>query len=222
MDEIALSVKKVPLEAQEFSSKKENGTPPPASPLAKKIAAFHQVDLNACTGTGPGGRIVKADVERILTESSSLSPSKRAKEHPPTDAASSVPKEHPVFKENAATIPFTGMRGVIARRLTQSKQEIPHFYMSISCRMDTLWNVRKELNRTHPEARASVNDFILKAVALSLKAFPSMNAHVSSQGIHQFETVNLAFAVSLENGLITPIIENAAEQSLFKLASTVK
>ena len=221
-DEVILSEKTLALEAQKFSSSENGFLPRPASPLAKKIAALHQINLNNCTGTGPGGRIVKADVEKILTERASLMSPQISKSPAPTAGGASAQKTHSLLEENAVIVPFTGMRAVIAQRLTQSKQEIPHFYMSISCRMDTLWNVRKELNRTHPEARVSVNDFILKAVALSLKAFPSMNAHVSSKGVHQWKTVNLAFAVSLENGLITPIIENAAEQSLFKIASKVK
>ncbi|PPE03898.1 dihydrolipoamide acetyltransferase family protein [Holospora curviuscula] len=193
----------------------------PSSPLAKKIAGLHGVDLNTCTGTGPGGRIVKADVERVLNQNV-----RRNIPEPSTSPSPSclisANQDDLISEPGNIKIPFTGMRGVIAQRLTQSKQEIPHFYMTISCRMDSLWNVRKELNRTHPEARVSVNDFILKATALALRAFPGMNAHVSSEGIHQFEKVSLAFAVSLEKGLITPVIENASEQSLFTLANRVR
>ncbi|ETZ05303.1 MULTISPECIES: dihydrolipoamide acetyltransferase family protein [Holospora] len=194
----------------------------PASPLAKKIAALNQIDLNMCTGTGPGGRIVKADVERAISQKGPSVLTKDSKELGKSDDILEEKKAPSPSYEEGTFIPFSGMRNVIAKRLTQSKQEIPHFYVNLSCRMDAMWDLRKELNRAHPDARVSVNDFILKATAQALKTFPQMNAHASLQGITQFQKVRLAFAVSLENGLITPIIENAAELSLFGLSNKVK
>ncbi|ETZ06856.1 dihydrolipoyllysine-residue acetyltransferase component of pyruvate dehydrogenase complex [Holospora obtusa F1] len=197
----------------------KSSTPFRVSPLAKKIAELHHIDLNQCLGTGPEGRIVKADIDREIKKKPVTNTLEDLKN---TQILEKCSKERDNVLSGGMFVPFSGMRGVIAKRLTQSKQEIPHFYMSLSCKMDALLDLRKTLNHTHSEMRVSVNDFILKATALTLKTFPEMNAHASLQGITKFEKVRLAFAVSLEKGLITPIIEDAAEQSLFKLSNTVK
>lgn len=183
------------------------------SPLAKKIAELHDVDLARCSASGAGGRIVKSDVERALAEK--------------TQGAFQNSLADRTLKsvdlvEKGVHIPFSGMRGAIARRLTQAKQEIPHFYMQVACRMDALMVLRGEINRSHTEVRISVNDFILKATALALKAFPAMNVNVSADGIQQFSSVGLSVAVSLHSGLITPIVQDAAEKSLLTIAKEVK
>lgn len=183
------------------------------SPLAKKIAQLHNVDLKTCSASGPGGRIVKSDVERALAEK----PQAVLQSSIPASSASPI-----ISVEEGAHIPFSGMRGAIARRLTQAKQEIPHFYMRVACRMDALMRLRAEINRSNTEVRISVNDFIVKATALALKEFPAMNVNVSAQGIQQFSKVGLAVAVSLDSGLITPIVQNAAEKSLLTIAQEVK
>jgi pyruvate dehydrogenase E2 component (dihydrolipoamide acetyltransferase) len=183
------------------------------SPLAKKIAALYDVDLTQCSASGVNGRIVKSDVERVLAQKTKTI----------SDAALlPLSQGRGVFVEEGENVPFSGMRSTIARRLTQAKQEIPHFYMRVACRMDTLMALRAEINRSHSEVRISVNDFILKATALALKAFPAMNVNVSAQGIQHFSKVGISVAVSLESGLITPIVQDAAEKSLLSIAQEVK
>ena len=183
------------------------------SPLAKKIAALHHVDVTTCSPSGAGGRIVKADVERALAA--------HTQRDVPAFSEPVVSSPSPAV-DDGVLVPFSGMRATIARRLTQAKQEIPHFYMRVACRMDALMALRAEINRSSPDVRISVNDCILKATALALKAFPAMNVNVTGQGIRQFSNVGLCVAVSLESGLITPIVHNAAEKSLLTIAQEVK
>ncbi|AHX04990.1 pyruvate dehydrogenase complex dihydrolipoamide acetyltransferase [Ehrlichia japonica] len=170
------------------------------SPLAKKIASDLCVDINLVKGTGPYGRIVKADILDVVNQKGNVS-------------NSSVESS---FTE------ISSMRRVIAERLVYSKQTIPHFYVSIDCLVDDLLKLRLEINAENPDSKVTVNDFIIKAVAMSIKKFPEINVSWSDDEIVVFHSVDISVAVSIDNGLITPIVFNADKKSLLEISSEVK
>jgi len=204
-----------------------------ASPLARRMAQQAGLDLAAITGSGPQGRIVKADIEAALSAERGVpapapGPS-TAQPQPaplaPPAAASALPKErvlalagNPPYTER----PLTAMRRVIARRLTESKQTIPHFYLTVDCEIDELLRFRAELNGKSDAYRISVNDFVIRAAALALRQVPSANASWSDEAILLWDTVDIAVAVALEDGLITPIVKNADRKGLATIANETK
>ncbi|KYW96423.1 pyruvate dehydrogenase complex dihydrolipoamide acetyltransferase [Ehrlichia ruminantium] len=175
------------------------------SPLAKKIASDFAIDINSIQGTGPYGRIVKADV---------------------LDAASK--KENnveiiPTSNGENTFIEVSSMRKVIAERLVYSKQMIPHFYVSVDCKVDDLLKVRLEINAENFGTKITINDFIIKAVSMSIKKFPEINVSWDDNDkIIAFANVDISVAVSIDDGLITPIIRNADKKSLLEISNEVK
>jgi pyruvate dehydrogenase E2 component (dihydrolipoamide acetyltransferase) len=193
------------------------------SPLARRMAEQAGLDLGTIAGTGPQGRIVKADVEAALTEAGAAPASARPAAPPP--AAPSFAKErvwalagNPPYAER----PLTAMRRVIARRLAESKQTIPHFYMTIDCTIDGLLKTRKELNAKSGAYRISVNDFVIRAAALALRRVPAANASWSDDAILEWDAVDIAVAVALDDGLITPIVKAADRKGLATIAQETK
>lgn len=189
-----------------------------ASPLAKKMAADRGIDLEDIDGSGPGGRIVKADIE-------SYDGSKRKKAPAPAPASTPAPIPSGEDKE----IPVSNMRGVIARRLLESKTTIPHFYLETEVDMAPLLALRKSLNEhlgeLPPEkggVKFTVNDFILKACAEALKQVPEANSSWMEDKILQHGSVHLAFAVAVEDGLVTPTIREAGHKSLRQISADAK
>lgn len=168
-----------------------------ASPLARRIALERQVDLARIKGSGPGGRIVKRDVEA---------------------AAAALPAAAAAYQE----IPNNSMRRMIARRLTEAKQSIPHFYLSIDCSIDALLAMRKDLNEFSDTARLSVNDFVIKAAALALRQLPEVNASWTEAAIRRYHSVDVSVAVSTPAGLITPIVRDADRKGMAQIASEMK
>ncbi len=182
-----------------------------ASPLAKKIAAEKNVDLRQITGTGPGGRIVRADV---LAAGQNAAP-----------AAKAVQTIRPVAGPDDKRIPLTSMRTIIAERLLASKTQIPHFYLNIEVDAAPLIALRQEVNASSEKTggnKYTLNDFILKAVAAAAAEVPAVNAAFDGDSIVQFATVNLSVAIAVEDGLVTPVIKNAAGKSLLELSTSVK
>ncbi|GAT75874.1 branched-chain alpha-keto acid dehydrogenase subunit E2 [Ehrlichia ruminantium] len=175
------------------------------SPLAKKIASDFAIDINSIQGTGPYGRIVKADV---------------------LDAASK--KENnveiiPTSNGENTFIEVSSMRKVIAERLVYSKQMIPHFYVSVDCKVDDLLKVRLEINAENFGTKITINDFIIKAVSMSIKKFPEINVSWDDNDkIIAFANIDISVAVSIDDGLITPIIRNADKKSLLEISNEVK
>jgi pyruvate dehydrogenase E2 component (dihydrolipoamide acetyltransferase) len=203
-----------------------------ASPLARRMAQQAGLDLATINGSGPQGRIVKADIEAALSAARAqptAAPS-RPSAVPPQPAGAPIPP--PVLsKEGVAAlagnlpytaVPLTAMRRVIARRLTESKQTIPHFYLTIDCEIDRLMRLRAEFNAKSDAYRISVNDFILRATALALRQVPAANASWSDEAILRWDTVDIAVAVALEDGLITPIVKNADRKGLATIANETK
>ncbi|HUY68492.1 MAG TPA: pyruvate dehydrogenase complex dihydrolipoamide acetyltransferase [Alphaproteobacteria bacterium] len=189
-----------------------------ASPLAKRLAGMVGLDLRGLRGSGPGGRIVKADVEgaksgglmqRIV---SAVAPAMQG-----IDARDYAQKLGMLFK----TWPNSSVRKVIAKRLTESKQTVPHFYLTIDCEIDALLALRKSVNEVSP-AKVSVNDCVIRAVALALKKVPAANASWTDEAILQYENTDISVAVAGPQGLVTPIIKKADTKSLAEIAAEMK
>ena len=202
-----------------------------ASPLARRMAQQAGLDLAAITGSGPQGRIVKADIEAALSGERGAPAAARPTAQPqpaPLAAPAAAPglsKERVLaFAGNPpyAERPLTAMRRVIARRLTESKQTVPHFYLTVDCEIDELLKFRAELNGKSDAYRISVNDFVIRAAALALRQVPAANASWSDEAILLWDTVDIAVAVALEDGLITPIVKHADRKGLAAIANGTK
>ena len=193
-----------------------------ASPLARRIAADQGLDLAKITGSGPKGRIVKADVSGATASVSALPPMPPAASLPSSASAASV--EALYQGRSYKTVPLDGMRRVIADRLTEAKQTIPHFYLRRDIQLDTLLKLRSEVN-AGLEARGvklSVNDFIIKACAMALQSVPAANAVWAGDRVLQMEASDISVAVAIEGGLFTPVLQDADSKSLSKLAVEMK
>jgi pyruvate dehydrogenase E2 component (dihydrolipoamide acetyltransferase) len=173
----------------------------PASPLARRLAAGRNIDLAALTGSGPHGRVVRVDVERAAAR--------------PAVPAAAAGATYQSFPNNT-------MRRMIAQRLTEAKQTIPHFYLGIDCDIDAMLDMRRELNGWADGAKLSVNDFIIKAVALAMKQVPGVNASWSEAAILRHPSVDVSVAVSTPSGLVTPIIRAADLKSLSQISGEMK
>jgi len=204
-----------------------------ASPLARRMAQQADLDLAAITGSGPQGRIVKADIEAALSaKRGAPAPAVAWPIAQPQPAPAAAPAAAPALsKERVLALagnppyterPLTAMRRVIARRLTESKQTVPHFYLTVDCEIDELLKFRTELNRKSDAYRISVNDFVIRAAALALRQVPAANASWSDEAILLWNTVDIAVAVALEDGLITPIVKNADRKGLAAIANETK
>jgi pyruvate dehydrogenase E2 component (dihydrolipoamide acetyltransferase) len=180
-----------------------------ASPLAKRIAQQAGIDLSAIVGSGPHGRVVKADVERAVA-GGGTAPAKRAPA--PAPAAPIIAPQGPGGPAYT-DIPHSGIRRIIAARLVEAKQTIPHIYLTIDCEIDRLLAARKEINDNAPEGeggyKVSVNDMVIKAAALALRKVPGVNASWLDSAVRRYNTVDIAVAVAIPDGLITPIVRNA-------------
>ncbi|WP_332677912.1 pyruvate dehydrogenase complex dihydrolipoamide acetyltransferase [Brevundimonas sp.] len=194
-----------------------------ASPLARRIAAQNGVDLKSVKGTGPHGRIVKRDVEGVKGGAAA-----------PAAASASAPAGEVRKVQSLAQmgipdgsydlIPLDGMRKAIARRLTDSFRDVPHFPLTIDCEIDGLLASRARVNAMLEKSgvKVSVNDFVIKASAMALKAVPEANASYSPEGIAMHHHADVAMAVAIDGGLITPIIRAAETKSLSQIATESK
>ncbi len=186
-----------------------------ASPLAKRLAAQGNIDLKTIKGSGPDGRIVKADLEGAaptLLQAEGETTVKKVPHAEPVEARTKpIPIDIPY-----TDIKLTNMRKTIARRLTESKQQVPHIYLTVDCLLDTLLAARKDLNAAleKQNIKLSVNDFIIRATALALKQVPACNVQFADTVMHQFSREDISVAVSIPGGLITPIIRDAANKGL--------
>ncbi|MES2997315.1 MAG: dihydrolipoamide acetyltransferase family protein [Verrucomicrobiota bacterium] len=205
-----------------------------ASPLARKIAAESGVNISGLTGTGPGGRIVRADVEGASkapaksTESSAAAALAAAAKSRATAPATATPAPVailPTAKEGDERIELTSMRKIIASRLLASKTTIPHFYLHLEVDAQPLMAVRKQINaqsdKTHGN-KFSVNDFILLATVRAAQAVPAINASFAGNHIVKFKHIGLSVAIAIEDGLVTPVIKEAETKSLLTISRAVK
>ena len=192
-----------------------------ASPLARRLAAQGNIDLSGIKGTGPHGRIVKRDLEGA--------PTGAAKPAPAPAAAAEARKVQSLAQMGIADgsydlVPLDGMRKAIARRLTDSFRDVPHFPLTIDCRIDGLLAARVKVNALLEKdgIKVSVNDFVIKASAMALKAVPEANASYSPEGIAMHHHADVAMAVAIDGGLITPIIRKAETKTLSQIATESK
>ena len=196
-----------------------------ASPLARRLAAEKGVDLSALQGSGPHGRIVKADVEAAQAQ-----PARAASAAPATAAAAmpAGPATETILKmyegRDYEEIQLDGMRKTIAARLTEAKQTVPHFYLRRDIKIDQLLAFRADLNKqlAARDVKLSVNDFIIKACALALQTVPSANAVWAGDRVLQLTPSDVAVAVAIEGGLFTPVLQDAEQKSLSQLSAEMK
>jgi pyruvate dehydrogenase E2 component (dihydrolipoamide acetyltransferase) len=195
-----------------------------ASPLARRMAKQAGIDLAAIKGTGPNGRIVKSDLEAAPAQPSAPAAA-AAPAPPPAPKPASAPA--PAINAPHTKIPNSSMRKIIARRLTESKQNVPHFYLSANIELDALLKLRAELNAKSPKEgptafKLSVNDLIIKACAVALRRHPNVNASYTDEAILQYTDVDISIAVAIPDGLITPIIRKADQQGLASISNSMK
>ncbi len=205
-----------------------------ASPLARRIASQGNIQLTLIQGSGPHGRIVKSDVDAALkggvAKAPAAAPAQRPAPAPATAPAapSSMPDARLFYpKDSYEEVPHDSMRKTIAKRLTTSKRDIPHYYLKVDCTIDTLLDVRKQMNDKAPTEGAgiyklSVNDFIIKAAALALIRVPGVNASWTETALLKHKSADVGIAVALEFGLITPIIFKAETKSLAAISREAK
>jgi pyruvate dehydrogenase E2 component (dihydrolipoamide acetyltransferase) len=192
-----------------------------ASPLARRMAQQAGIDLKNVQGSGPHGRIVKADVEKAPKGTAAAPAAAAGKSAAPVASGPGARQLADLLKMPYKLEPLSGMRKTIARRLTESKQTVPHFYLTIDTEIDELLSLRKRLN-DKTDAKISVNDFVIRAVALALKKVPTANASYDDSGMMYYEHADISVAVATPNGLITPIIKAAEGKGLTQIASEMK
>jgi pyruvate dehydrogenase E2 component (dihydrolipoamide acetyltransferase) len=199
-----------------------------ASPLAKRIAADNGIDLSTVKGTGPNGRIVKADVEGTsssLLSTAVVEAANVAAAAPSTAPASAAPTSAAADDNIPHTIEkLSNMRKTIARRLTESKQQVPHIYLTVDIRLDALLKLRAELNAAlEPQGvKLSVNDLLIKALAKSLMAVPKCNVAFAGNELINYHRADISVAVSMPGGLITPIIQGADGKAVSAISTEMK
>ncbi len=192
-----------------------------ASPLARRLAKQKGVNLAAITGTGPRGRIVKADVEKAAKRGIRLGGGGQS--FVPTAVRPLPAGPMPYHADEYEAIENSMMRKAIARRLTESKQQVPHFYLSVDVCMDRLMDLRAQLNEAADGAfKLSVNDFIVKAVAKALMDVPAANASWADSHTYQHKHAHISIAVAIEGGLITPIVRFAEQKGIVDISNEIK
>ena len=199
-----------------------------ASPLAKRIAEAAGINLAQVTGTGPHGRIVKADVEAARGQApqpvASVTPAAAAAPIAAPAAAPRAPSPLPYADGTYDIVPLDGMRRTIARRMTESFRDVPHFPLNIDLEIDKLLELRKQLNQVGAaqNAKVSVNDLVIKAAALACKRVPAANASYTPDGILIHHNADIAVAVAIDGGLITPVIRKAETKGLAAISDEMK
>ena len=196
-----------------------------ASPLARRIAAQKVLDLAGIRGTGPNGRIVKADVEAAVAKPQKpAAPQQSAQPAPPPTPVEASAIERLYDGREYEEVPLDGMRKTIAARLTEAKQTIPHFYLRRDIRLDALLAFRAKINAelAPREIKLSVNDFIIKACALALQQVPDANAVWAGDRLLRLKPSDVAVAVAIEGGLFTPVIQDADKKTLSAISAEMK
>jgi pyruvate dehydrogenase E2 component (dihydrolipoamide acetyltransferase) len=200
-----------PVSTQQASSSADNNGRIKASPLAKKIAADKNINLADLQGTGPGGRIVKKDVEAAAAGGQASSARASAFTQPIT------------VSYDDQVVQTTKLRQAIGRRLVESKTTIPHFYVTHEYDMVAVMDMRKQANASLPDGeKLSVNDFILKATALTLRQYPNLNATINGNEVIQFGHVNVGIAVTVPGGLMTVVVKDTDQKTLRQISAEVK
>lgn len=220
-----------------YNTASSSGERPFSSPLARRLAKEAGLDLSGIKGSGPHGRIVEKDVEAAKAGGAAKAAAAQAVAGSPAPAKPAAPLATGPSDEQTKKlfapgsyeeIPHDGMRKTIARRLTESKQTIPHFYVTVDCELDALLKLRAELNASAPERdgkpayKLSVNDMVIKALALALKAVPDANVSWTENAMLKHKHADVGVAVSIPGGLITPIIRDACHKTLSQISNEMK
>ncbi len=191
-----------------------------ASPLSRKLATEAGLDIRQIRGSGPGGRVIKRDIEQAVTQQQATAQRAPA---PPLAAPASAPAE------GDQTIPMSMMRKTIARRLTEAKQTVPHFYLTTEATVDELWRFREQLNAASAAAagkgeaaKVSINDLVVKATARALSVLPAANMSFSPEGAVRHARVDVGVAVAIEDGLMTPVVRNADRKSVGAISAEIR
>ena len=188
-----------------------------ASPLARRMAKQAGLALDAIAGTGPGGRIVKVDIEAAIA-AAAAAPAPAPAPPAATPAAPAAAAGAAGYRDT----PASTMRKVIARRLQEAKREVPHFYLTVDCTVDALLETRASLNGRSEALRLSVNDFVIRAAALALRKVPDANASWVDGALRRYDSADVSVAVAIEDGLVTPIVRNADGKGLAEISAEVK
>jgi pyruvate dehydrogenase E2 component (dihydrolipoamide acetyltransferase) len=180
-----------------------------ATPLARRMAENASLNLSTLSGSGPRGRIIKADVEEALMQGAR--------------SPAMVPTLLSGYEPSYEVLPVSNMRKVIAKRLVEAKQTIPHFYLTVECELDALLKARAQVNsRGEGTYKLSVNDFVIKACALALRKVPAANASWINDQIYQYKSADVSVAVAIEGGLITPVVREAETKGLIEISQEMK
>ena len=227
-------------EAVPASAKTESAAPAPApvatpapkktdgrlkvSPLARNMAKAEGIDLYALQGTGPGGRIIERDVQKAIAAKQTVAPVAAPAPMTPTPTPKPAPVVTPAAPLMSGEQSLSKMRQTIARRLQESKSSIPHFYLTIEVNMGEAMKLREQLNAmaASDAEKLSVNDLIVAASARTLQKFPNVNAYFKGDRIAYNDSINVGVAVSVDEGLLTPVLHNADQKSLKQIAVETK
>lgn len=217
-----------PAEPAALATPVQSGTKLFASPLARRLAQQNNLDLTKISGTGPNGRIVKRDIDASLASgeaglTTTALPSPAMLAAGPSDKAILALYEEGTYD----IVPHDGMRRIIAQRLQESKQTVPHFYLTLDCELDGLLAIRKRMNERSPNDdpgayKVSVNDFIIKAMAMALQRIPAANATWTEAGMLLHKHSDVGVAVAVEGGLFTPVIRKAETKGLAEISTEMK
>ena len=210
-----------PAPKAETASAPKSGDRVKASPLARRIAEEKGVDLASLTGSGPNGRIVKADLEGASAKAPAAAPAPAASTPAPAPVAPQAAQDFGIPHE---VIKLSGMRKTIARRLTESKQQVPHIYLTVDIQLDKLLKLRTELNAglASRNVKLSVNDLLIKALGVALIQVPACNVQFAGDQMLQFSRADISVAVSIPGGLITPIVTGADSKGVAAISNEMK
>lgn len=197
------------------------------SPIAARMAADAGINLNTLTGSGPGGRIVKRDIEAAMSGGASAQPQEEQAQPVTQLRAVPTPAQQPSVQPEGGAAPYreenvTTMRATIARRLVTSLGPIPHIFLTTEIEMDKAAEMRRQLNELDPENKVSINDFVIKVAAVALMQHPAVNSSFQDKTIRYYERADIGVAVAIENGLITPVVRAANTKSVGQISREVK
>ena len=202
------------------------------SPIAARMAAEAGINLHDLKGSGPGGRIVKRDIEAAMSGAAATQPSAPAEQQPLAEAGTQLravpsPAQQPAQAPAEGATPYreenvSTMRATIARRLVTSLGPIPHIFLTTEVEMDRTVEMRRQLNELDPENKTSINDFVIKVAAVALMQHPAVNASFQDKTVRYYERADVGVAVALENGLITPVVRSANSKSVGQISREVK
>ncbi len=220
--EVKAEVKVEPVAQAERTAVALEGGRLAASPVALRMAAELGIDINKVPGSGPGGRIIKRDIEAYLAAQDQAAKAAKAAPAPSVTPPMAIPSYEPTM-EGYRVVPLTGMRQTIARRMVESKTTAPHFYITMDIDMAAAMALRAQLNALLPESdKISVNDFIIKASALTLRQFPNINASFAGSEIHVHDQVNVGIAVARETGLVVTVVRDCDKKPLAEIAKDAR